>query len=95
MKTIRKYAKGVTAFLVFVVAGGITQGLINGAAAAWATIIIGALGTTGVLVARNKPARPLRARRARGDAGLGLIEVAIVLIVIALFLIVAGVLPPK
>lgn len=49
-----KYAKGVVSFAVAVVAGGIAQGLINGAAAGWATVVIGAIATTGVIAKANK-----------------------------------------
>lgn len=44
-----QYAKSIVAFVMTfsttVVGGGIAQGLINGSAAAWATIVIGALAT--------------------------------------------------
>lgn len=46
-------AKAIVAFIVSVVAGGIAQGLIVGATAAWATVIIGALTTIGVYAATN------------------------------------------
>lgn len=47
-------AKAIVAFVVAVVGGAVAQGLINGAAAAWATIIIGALTTAGVWATTNK-----------------------------------------
>ncbi len=50
---IKQYAKGIAAFLVTVIGGGITQGLINGAAAAWAMVIIGSLATIGVVGFKN------------------------------------------
>lgn len=55
-----KYLKAVVSFAVAVVAGGVAQGLINGAAAAWATIVIGALATAGVYVAKNAELYPDR-----------------------------------
>lgn len=51
---LKPWAKAIVAFLVAVVAGAIAQGLINGAAAAWATVIIGALTTIGVYGVANK-----------------------------------------
>lgn len=48
-------AKAITC-LVLVLSGAIAQGLINGAAAAWVTVVIGALATAGVYQATNKPA---------------------------------------
>ena len=58
-----QYLKSIIAFVMTVVSGivggGIAQGLINGAAAAWATIVIGtvttALVTAGVFYAKNQP----------------------------------------
>lgn len=41
-------------FVITVLLGGISQGLINGAAAAWLTIVIGALATAGVWIVRNQ-----------------------------------------
>lgn len=64
MDLARRYWKGVVAFAVAVVGGGVAQGLINGAAAAWCTIVIGALATGGVVVARNQP-MPTRLGAAR------------------------------
>jgi len=55
MSELKPYTKSVVAFLVAVVAGGIAQGLIVGAAAAWVTIVIGALSTAGVFAAKNQP----------------------------------------
>src|SRR4051794_30354149 len=55
-----KYLKAIVSFAVAVVAGGVAQGLINGAAAAWATIVIGALATAGVYVAKNAELYPDR-----------------------------------
>lgn len=49
------YAKAIVAFAITVLLAGIAQGLIEGAAAAWITIIAGALGTVGVVVTRNRP----------------------------------------
>jgi hypothetical protein len=65
----RHYAKGVVAFVVAVVAGGIAQGLIVGATAAWITIVIGAATTAGVIAKANTPHHP-RDLHARPD-GIG------------------------
>lgn len=47
--------KAVVAFVVVIIGGGLAQGLIVGAPAAWATIVIGALATIGVHAVPNKP----------------------------------------
>lgn len=39
--------------VVLTLAGAVAQGLIVGAAAAWVTVVIGALSTAGVYVAPN------------------------------------------
>lgn len=53
MNKLSKYAKGVVCFGVAVVGGGVAQGLIAGATAAWCTIVIGALATAGVVLKGN------------------------------------------
>ena len=45
-------AKALTV-LVLTLSGAIAQGLINGAAAGWITVVIAALGTAGVYVVPN------------------------------------------
>lgn len=50
-----EYAKSVVCFLIAVVGGGIAQGLIVGAAAAWCSVVIGAFATVGVVVKANRP----------------------------------------
>lgn len=53
---LKQHSKAVAPFLIVVITGGIANGLIVGAAAGWATVIIGALGTLGTYVApANKP----------------------------------------
>lgn len=53
---LKPYAKTVVAVVVAVLAGAVAQGLINGAAAAWVTVIIGALASAGVYRVANKAA---------------------------------------
>lgn len=53
---VQKYAKGCVAFAGGVIGAAIAQGLLSGATAAWAAIIIGALTTAGVVATPNKPA---------------------------------------
>lgn len=52
-----KYAKTLVAFLVAVAVGAVAQGLINGAAAMWVTVIVGALATAGVYATPNTKTR--------------------------------------
>lgn len=51
---LKPWAKTVVSIVIAVLAGGVAQGLINGAAAAWVTVIIGALASAGVYAAKNK-----------------------------------------
>lgn len=52
---LEPYAKAIVAFVIVVLGGGIAQGLIVGAPAAWLTIVLGALATGGVYTVRNTP----------------------------------------
>jgi len=54
MSDYAKYSKAIASFVIAVIAGGIAQGLIVGAAAAWLTIVIGTLATAGVFAAKNQ-----------------------------------------
>ena len=47
-------AKALTV-AILTLSGAIAQGLINGAAAAWITVVIGALATAGVYQVTNGP----------------------------------------
>lgn len=94
MSFIRTYAKGVVAFLVVVVGGALAQGLIVGATAAWCTVVIGALGTAGVVATKNAP-KGADGHVGAADAGLTLLEVTVVGLVIVVFLIVAGYFPAR
>lgn len=74
-----KYAKGVICFLIAVVAGAIAQGLIVGAAAAWCSVVVGALATSGVVAVKN-------AQSPENDGGY--VDVVTLVVVLILLLIV-------
>lgn len=52
--------KALVAFVVAVLVGAVAQGLINGAAALWVTLVVGALTTAGVWAAPNTKRKPAK-----------------------------------
>ena len=75
---VTRYAKGTVAFVVSVVLGAIAQGLINGAAAAWATLVIGGLTTAGVVAKANTNPDDVEA----GVADWGALIIAVVFFIL-------------
>lgn len=53
MGKLGRYWKGIVCFGVTVVGGAVAQGLIVGAAGAWCSVLVGALGTLGVVAKGN------------------------------------------